>query len=326
MERKLASIQRINSLRPIEGADAIEMAEVLGWRVVVKKGEFQEGDLCVYCEVDSVLPDQPEYEFLRDRKFRIKTIKLRGQISQGICFPLHRVGVEGEDVTEELGIIKFEPPIAPCLRGLVRGNFPGWLRKTDEERIQSLDRVIFDRPDAHDPVWYVTEKLDGTSFTAAKRLTIDGTIEFHICSRNMDFKLEDCNNLYVQVGRELEDRLPEGFAVQGEILAPGVQKNKYQVTAPCLRIFSLFNITEFHYEPLEVMEQMVKYMGLETVPIIDRAFALPATVDDLVQYSIAPSSFQPKLAQREGVVIRNVNDSNVSFKVINPKFLLKWDE
>jgi RNA ligase (TIGR02306 family) len=88
MERKLASIQRIISLEPITGADKIEKATVLGWELVVKKGEFKVGELCIYCEVDSVLPDKKEFEFLRDRKFRIKTIKLKGQVSQGICFPL----------------------------------------------------------------------------------------------------------------------------------------------------------------------------------------------------------------------------------------------
>src|SRR5512133_1532260 len=88
MSRKLASIQKIVSLTPIEGADKIEVATVLGWNVVVKKGDFKVGDACVYIEIDSILPDRPEFEFLRERKFRIKTIRLKGQVSQGICFPL----------------------------------------------------------------------------------------------------------------------------------------------------------------------------------------------------------------------------------------------
>jgi len=83
--RKLATIQKIKSLEPIPEADKIEKAIVLGWQLVVKKGDFKVGDYCVYCEIDSVLPERPEYEFLRPRKFRIKTAKLRGQISQGIA-------------------------------------------------------------------------------------------------------------------------------------------------------------------------------------------------------------------------------------------------
>ena len=86
--RKLASIQKIKAIQPIEGADAIDHASVLGWQLIVKKNEFNVGDLCVYCEIDSLLPEKPEFEFLRPRKMRIQTIRLRGQISQGICFPL----------------------------------------------------------------------------------------------------------------------------------------------------------------------------------------------------------------------------------------------
>jgi RNA ligase (TIGR02306 family) len=86
--RKLASVQRIIDIQPIENADSIEVATILGWKVVVKRGEFEVGDLCIYCEIDSIMPDKPEFEFLRDKKFRIKTIKLKGQISSGIAFPL----------------------------------------------------------------------------------------------------------------------------------------------------------------------------------------------------------------------------------------------
>lgn len=344
-ERKLATVQRIDALRPIEGADAIEVADVLGWHVVVKKGEFQVGDLCVYCEVDSVLPEREEFEFLRDRKFRIKTIKLRGQISQGICFPIGALThmpldfYEGDDVTELLGIIKYEPPIPACLRGLCRGSFPGFLQKTDEERIQTCSRTIDNLLQGGlRNLWYVSEKLDGTSFTSALRINMEEVAEFYVCSRGMNLKLEgNDDNLYVKVAQmlELDRKLREkslvDIAVQGEILAPGVQKNKYGVTGPVLRCFSVFDIKLHRYVPLAQMEHVVGLLGLETVPILDRAFVLPlkngqVDVDALVEYSIAPSMFQPKLAQREGVVIRHVDDSNVSFKVINPKFLLKFDE
>lgn len=86
--RKLASIQKIIGLEPIEGADNIMKAKVLGWELVIKKGEYAVGDFCIYCEIDSVLPNKPEFEFLKSKNFRIRTIRLRGQISQGICFPL----------------------------------------------------------------------------------------------------------------------------------------------------------------------------------------------------------------------------------------------
>ena len=110
-ERKLAHIEVIESLYPIEGADKTEVAKVLGWECVVKKGEFKKGDIIVYVEVDSVMPDKPEYEFLRDRKFRVRTIKLKGQISQGLVLPWKSGwGFIGDDVTDVLGITKYLTP------------------------------------------------------------------------------------------------------------------------------------------------------------------------------------------------------------------------
>lgn len=125
-ERKLAHIEIIEALNPIEGADKIEVAQVLGWQCVVKKGEFKVGDKVIYVEVDSVMPEKPEFEFLRDRKFRVRTIKLRGQISQGLILPLSVLdnylevpaGIEkikkaltsGDDVTDYLKITKYLSP------------------------------------------------------------------------------------------------------------------------------------------------------------------------------------------------------------------------
>lgn len=105
MERKLASIQRISSLSPIDGAEKILKATVLGWELVVAKADnFKVGDLVVYCEVDSVLPPKPEFEFLRERKFRIKTIKLKGQVSTGIIFPLTILENYGKIIRNKEGI------------------------------------------------------------------------------------------------------------------------------------------------------------------------------------------------------------------------------
>ena len=110
-ERKLAHIEIIEELREIPGADKIEVAKVLGWECVVKKGEFKKGDIVVYVEVDSIMPDKPEYEFLRDRKFRIRTIKLKGQVSQGLVLPCpSSLGFVGDDVTDILGITKYLSP------------------------------------------------------------------------------------------------------------------------------------------------------------------------------------------------------------------------
>src|SRR5579862_4140343 len=161
--RKLASIQTVNAVEPIANADAIEKVRVLGWWVVAKKGEHRPGDRVVYCEIDSLLPERPEFEFLRAGSFktaiveggavvqpagfRIKTVKLRGQVSQGICFPLSILPPgaptdEGADVTDLLGIRKYDPPQPANLRGRVKGGFPAFLAKTDEVRVQVLLPVL----------------------------------------------------------------------------------------------------------------------------------------------------------------------------------------
>lgn len=144
--RKLASIQTITSLTPIPGADAIECARILGWDVVVKKGDFQVGDPCVYVEIDSILPDKPEFEFMKPRGMRVRTVRLRGQVSQGIAFPLTILGgatpETDADVTETVGIIKYEPVVPTYLSGEAKGPFPQFIPKTDETRVQILQRLL----------------------------------------------------------------------------------------------------------------------------------------------------------------------------------------
>lgn len=134
--RNLVSIQKIKELHPIAESDNIEVAKILGWSVVVKKGEFKVGDKVVYAEIDSLFPDKEEFEFLRGSKFRIRTIKLRGQISQGIAFPLSVLPAGeyniGEDVTDILGVSKYEPIIPACLSGKIRGQIPSFIQKTGQ--------------------------------------------------------------------------------------------------------------------------------------------------------------------------------------------------
>lgn len=216
--RQLASIQRIDDIQPIIGADAIECASVLGWKVVIKKGEFQVGDKCIYFEIDSVLPPKPEYEFLAKSKYRIKTIKLRGQISQGLCLPILSNMVDydiGTDVTEETEVTKYDPPEineGGFIGGRRKGNFPIQVPKTDETRIQSCPKFL---EEFKGITFYWSVKLDGASATFCK---IDG--EVSVCSRNRSL-VEDEASVYwkmyhlYSVGKIFEDY--DNIAIQGEI-------------------------------------------------------------------------------------------------------------
>jgi RNA ligase (TIGR02306 family) len=351
MSRKLASIQRVLEVNPIAGADAIEVLTILGWKVVAKKGEFKVGDLCCYCEVDSILPERSEFEFLRKNHFRIKTIKLKGQVSQGIAFPLSLVQQalinkdngehntylinEGDDVTEILGIQKWEVQIPAQLAGAVKGNFPEFLHKTDEERIQTCKQLL----EKHQgKKFYVTEKVDGSSMTVYFRRNehlVDG--EFGVCSRNMDLK-ETEGNSYWKIARELDlegklKSLNKNICLQGELIGMGVQGNKYKLPGLEFRVFNIFDIDSGkNVDFLDPLWNWVQEVGLKTVPLITKDFLLPKTVDELVEYSKGKSVLN-KDTHREGIVLRPLVEeysedlrSRLSFKCINPDFLLKYNE
>jgi RNA ligase (TIGR02306 family) len=352
--RKLASIQTVNAVEPIPNADAIEKVRVLGWWVVSKKGDHRPGDKLVYCEIDSLLPERPEFEFLRASSFkpaqtdaagatilppgfRIKTVRLRGQVSQGICFPLSILPPdapteEGADVTELLGIVKWEPPVPVGMGGKVKGGFPGFLPKTDETRVQVLEAAL----QRHQgKTFYVTEKLDGTSFTAFLRQG-----EFGICSRNLWMDEADEGNVLARVARSLEleeklraarERLGHDVALQAEVIGPGIQKNKYALPAVTLRVFNVLNVDAYRLLDHGAMLALLGEMQLESVPQLG-TLVLDHTVDQLVTFSEGTSVLN-LLVQREGVVLRPLAEEQdediggrLSFKAINPKFLLKYDE
>lgn len=337
--RKLASIQKIKSLEPIEGADAIEKATVLGWQLVVKKGQFNVGDLCVYCEIDSLFPDKPAFEFLKPRGMRIRTIRLRGQISQGICFPLSILPedfeiTEDADCTDILGITKFELPIPAYLSGKIKGKFPSFIPKTDETRVQVLQKVL---DKYKDEICYVTEKLDGSSATY-----YINNGEFGVCSRNLEL-LEDEENSFWKVARQLdiENKLRSlngNYAIQGELVGEGIQGNKLKLRGQTLKIFNIFNIDKFEYLPYHLFIDFAQKLALPTVPIISTDYKLSNDIEAIVKLATIKSSINPE-AWAEGIVIRplvekidlllsveNFNNGRITFKAINPEFLLKYGE
>lgn len=345
--RKMASVQVITKLEDIPNADNIVLASILGWKVVVKKGEFQVGDLCVFCEIDAILPDGPEWsEFMRPRKFRVKTAKLRGQLSQGLAFPINilyivkdgeiiegdtRVWQVGDDVSDVLDITKYEPIIPAQLLGLVRSTFPTqYLSKTDEIRVQSELGVL---DEIKDKPFYITVKLDGTSATYIK-IVQDDQKDFYVCSRNMAFK--ECDNVYWKIAQKynLENVLLDNYAVQGEIVGPGIAKNRLGLKELDFFIFNVYNVKEQRY--LNGMEAMLwcKAFGLKFVPI---AFGTHDpkpeffTLENLLER--AKGTYDGTNNRREGIVIRPMEEcysrvlkGRLSFKVINNDFLLKDEE
>jgi RNA ligase (TIGR02306 family) len=336
--RKLVSIQKIEEVAPIEGADAIEKARILGWWVVVAKSyKFKPGDLCLYYEIDSLLPDLPQYSFFGKSStlkksvvengktvtgWRLKTVKLRGQISQGLVLPLSEFpelsAIElGKDVTEELGVYKFDPPLPACLTGDAKGYLPGFIPKTDEDRIQAMPDFI-DKYRGHR--FYRTVKMDGTSCTCYKYEN-----DFNVCGRTINFMESDNNSMWSIANRyNLKDRLPNGFAIQSECAGEGIQKNRHVLKGQDLYVFYVYDITKGIYLSLNDMVSFVKDLGMKTVPILDDDFILDHTVDELMAMADGPCPLNPSVP-REGIVYRLYDSTEkITFKTISNEYLLKY--
>lgn len=347
VQRKLASIRRVAAVRPIAGADMIEVALIDGWEVVVKKGEVEAGALAVYFEIDALLPVEDRYEFLRASSFRkisdevsgfrLKTIKLRGQVSQGLVLPLasfpELAGAQlGDDVTDALRVVKFEVPDDPETRarmtGKARGLFPSFIRKTDEERIQNLPSYFAADSMYRDVEFEITIKLDGTSFTAYFR---DG--DTGVCSRNLNL-VEEQGNLYWDVAKSLNilDRLRaygRNLAIQGEIIGEGIQGNNERISGHELFVFSIYDIDRSRYVGFAERQQILADLNaaggpeIKHTPVlgIEPIFRRFATVAELLSFATGPSM---RGAKREGLVFKSapVNGYVVSFKAISNEYLL----
>lgn len=357
--RQLATIRKISELLPIEGADLILTAIIDGWTVVVKKNEFKVGDLCVYCEIDSFLPDgNPAWQHLVEkhprmfeegRGHRLKTVRLRGQLSQGFAAPIHtffdmfvnsdedegqelsEFFYEGADLTEFLKIKKYEAPVPTELAGQVKGNFPTFIPKTDQNRCQNMYRNIF--VDNADTRYEITMKLDGTSFTAYVRDDHDG-----VCGRNWELSIDELNEgnslvrMYLDSG--LHAALREfglNYAVQGELMGPGIQQNREGLKSHKLFVFDVYDIDTGEYLPPKERHLLMAALyriGLnrdmvDHVPVIEFDKSLSElslfTTNDLLKYAEGPSIVHPI---REGDVFKSM-DGKFSFKAISNQFLLK---
>jgi len=340
MTRHMASVKEILGITPIKNADSIELAQIDGWKSVVKKGQFHIGESVVFCEPDSLLPDRPEFEFMRSKHFRIRTCRLRGTTSQGICFPMD-ILPEGsyslnEDVSELLGITKYEPPIPVQLRGRVRCPIHRLaVPKTDEVRIQNIPRILEKYQGME---FNLTEKLDGASASYYN----DPETGLHCCSRNVDlapdFDHKFNGDAYWRYATEhnIQEILKQlgNVALQGELFGEGIQKNKYGLKGLYYRVFNIWDMTNHRYLDWDIMQDAVESFGLGKdflVPYLGK-LTLEHTVDDLLSLADGQSTVSDTL--REGIVFRplqeiedsNMPDGRLSWKAVSNLFLMKWGE
>lgn len=353
----LASVQKILDIQPIEGADKIERATVLGWNIVVKKDEYKVGDLCAYIQIDTIVPELPEYEFLRERKFRVRTIKLRKQISQGLIVPLPKgKWNEGDDLTEVLGIKKYEKPhsrsehyekprmpkvwykkwvylfkynflykIFPKLQRLSRSPFPKHLVSiTDEERIQNIPQVLTQYAGKE---FVVSYKLDGSSITVIHKKVL-GKSRFRICSRN--FELHDKKNDWYKVfestafGDEILKLVryfnTDDIIIQGEAIGK-FNGNHHNLPTEQIRIFNIY-VDGKRLNQKECIATCVRN-NIPHCPLY-KEVVLNHSLEEILKESEIKDLINPN-TWAEGLVWRCVED-NMSFKVINNNFLIANNE
>lgn len=371
--RKLASVQRILDIQPIEGADKIVKAQINGWQVVTAiDNGFKVGDLVVYCEIDAFLPhdlapflskgkEPREYNGVKGE--RLRTIKLRGTLSQGMILPLDKslwesvggqifggivddISVEGTDLTELLGIQKWEPPMNAQLQGVCRSTFPSHIiPKTDQERCQNIKADIVRAYDNGDK-FEISRKYDGSSMTVYTNLEYDFGVpaptlvstNIGVCSRNMDLELDQEGNSFVDTAKScgIVDALQKyckdhytSLAVQGELCGPGIQGNPEKLDEHHFYVFDIYDIDAKKYltpqERLSTWVELKKMCGdtFDHVLIIDIDAELPSDeISELLKFAEGKNNAG---VEREGVVFKRM-DGKFSFKAISNKFLLQSDQ
>lgn len=328
---KLASIETISSLTCHPNADSLDIAKVLGWQCVVKRGAFTEGQNIVFVPIDTILPDAPWSAFLKkgDKPIRLGTVKLRGEYSQGLLLPLDvlpagsRGWNVGADVGGELGIKKYEKEVPAQLSGEVLCPFPQHLAsKTDEDNGLSHPEIVEAvlATQAHQPL-QITQKLDGSSCTI---IVEDGEI-VHVCSRNLSLKESD-SNAFWKAARKGDFTIPYGPAftgiVQGELMGPGIQGNQLGISDPTLYVFQIKGFDG--WLPYDSMAMHAAFMGFRSVSTVeDDGFAY-YSLDHLQQ--IADRQLLRNGKPAEGIVVRpgDCRASGVGrplgFKIINRNY------
>lgn len=340
-QRAMAYVAKINKLEKHPNADALDICTIGGWKVVSQKDLHREGDLVIYCSIDSWIPHTlapflsgssgpKEYEGVQGN--RLRTVKLRKQVSQGLVLPIRELDVdlsaanEGDDVSELLGILKWEAPIPTQLAGQVKGNFPDFIPKTDQERVQNLQRELeiwYEK----DYSWEITEKLDGSSMTVFSR---DG--EMNVCSRNLNLECNPDNAFWkAALDQDLgsiwkEHEFSNDYVLQGELIGEGVQGNPYGLSGRRFVLYDIYDTQECLYlmpfERREMFETMVAMgVDIDHVPVVVYEGVSVKSIDYWLDCADGETRLK-KGGKREGIVMK-CNEAELSFKAISNKWLLK---
>ena len=381
-ERELAYVVKVDEIRPIEGADRVEVAIVNGWHIMVRKDQFKPGDLAVYFEIDSKVPAEEPFMFLEPKHFKIKTQKyFKGTvISQGLLMGFEDFGWEkdayklGDFLTQKLkvtyaveednarkassvdkykkmaqrhGKLFSHQPFRWLMRRTwgkkvlflffgktsdKKAGWPAWVAKTDEERVENMP-WIFDNKSP----FVATEKIDGTSTTFTMKRGKFGKNDFYVCSRNVVFDKPDKNcfydtNVYTEMAEKynVENVLAsilsdnpdlDWVTLQGETYGAGIQKRDYGLKEHRFAGFNFITSKEGRWDSVRAAKFMTQY-NIPWVPILDENYILPDTIEELRAFSHSEGSRIDGVI-KEGIVFRS-QDGSMSFKCVDPEFLMKY--
>lgn len=354
MPRQLVSVRTVSKLVPISGADRVELAWVDGWRAVVLKGQFTAGDSVVFIETDAAIQavDDPRFAFLRKgclkqwrdkdvvigQCLRIRTIRLAGQISQGVVLPVADFAEElsrDDSLESLLNVVHFDDlreemtvKLGNRVATETKGSFPSFVPKTDEERIQNLP-TIFD--EHRNTLFEVTLKLDGCSMSVGYSPTYYPDDPYFVCKRSL--RLRDIGDRFNEAAKKLLlpdalkalcERTGEELCLQGELIGPGIESNRGKVTEDSFNVFRCWSITRGAWLPVQEWRILCSAWGVPTVPLIEEAFpalSVYPTVDSLVEWA---SGATRNGLPAEGYILKSL-DGETHFKVLNPIYLLKAD-
>ena len=390
-QRELAYVVTIDEIRPIEGYDRVEHARVGGWWVIVRKDQFKVGDLAIYIEIDSKVPEKEPFMFLEKRHFKVKTLKMCKVISQGLLMSPEDFNwnpadlTVGEFLTEKLGITyadaednKRKAPSVDKYKKMAQrhgklfakqpfrwlmkrkwgrkllfiffgkkkdkkntwpvNQFPG-VAKTDQERCENMPWILEDKTP-----FIVTQKCDGSSGTYILEKKGKNKYEFYVCSRNVRMVKEDqecyygSHNYYweVAIKYDIETKMkrwltknPDATWVcwQGEICAPGIQKNPHKLTETHFYCFHWTDSINGRL-PITIASSLWNDYNMEVVPIIDTNYILPDNFDEF-KASVDNVFYKPRICEGhkdcliEGYVYYKTTDPTFSFKNVSRTYLLK---
>lgn len=328
---KLATIEVVSAITPIANADAIELAQVLGWQTIVKKGQFTVGSKGVFIPIDTILPDAEWSAFLKkgDSPIRLKTIKMKGVYSQGLLMPLSILPENvqgwqvGADVGGELGIKKYEKEIPACLSGEVKGNFPSHLApKTDEDNGLSHPDIVSAtlRYDC-----FATLKLDGSSCT----IVVEDHKITHVCSRNLSLKESDRNGFWIAAKKLEFNKGPSHMVIQGELMGPGIQGNQLELSEPTLYVYQIREGGRWldYQEMRDVADEIrAKHVGCigEFSPVDPLLDGVKNAIENIQAF--ADRTTLPNGKPAEGIVVRPCSPiamgigRPLGFKIINRNY------